>query len=79
MQGKDTTWVGQNDGNKFWSLLPGESREGVLVWLSCLGDAPALSWQPDASTLSQPGQALAGLALGISCKMLMLFVMCYTH
>lgn len=51
MQGKDTTWVGQNDGNKFWSLLPGESREGVLVWLSCLGDAPALSWQPDASTL----------------------------
>lgn len=49
VQGKDTAWVGQNDGSKFWSLLPGGSGEVVLVWPSCLGDAPALSWQPETS------------------------------
>ena len=79
IQGKDTAWVGQKDGNKFWSSLPGGSGEVVLVWLSCLGDAPALSWQSDTSTLSLPGQVLAGLALGISCRMLMLLVMYYTQ
>lgn len=79
VQGKDTVWVGQNSGNKFWSLLPVGSREAVLVWLSCLGDAPALSQQPHTATLSLPAQALAGLALRISCRILMLLAMYYTH
>lgn len=53
--------------------------EGILVWLSCLGDTPALSCSLTPSTPSLPGQVLEDLALGISCRLLMLLVMCYTH
>lgn len=67
IQVKDTAWTGQNDGNKSWSLLPGGSREALLVWLSCLGDASALSWQPDTlypiSAWPGAGRPCSGLLL----------------